>query len=252
VFQAREGSPELNCCSVNGPRGLGMLSEWAVMLNTDGIALNYYGPGIFRLTLPSGNPIELTQATRYPTDGQIEIKLHLMKKERLNLQLRIPAWSEDTRVAVNGEEMAGILSGRYLSLEREWQNGDEVRLWLDMSPHVWIGEREACNKASVYLGPLLMVYDRQINDLDPLAVAVISPLNLRHMSVLVSETEGDSGPWVRASVPCEGDKDLFLCDFASAGQAGTPYRSWLPVSGLSPQPFSREHPVWCASLEGIN
>ena len=25
VFQAREGSPELNCCSVNGPRSLGML-----------------------------------------------------------------------------------------------------------------------------------------------------------------------------------------------------------------------------------
>ena len=36
VFQARPGSPELNCCSVNGPRGLGMLAEWAVMQQGDG------------------------------------------------------------------------------------------------------------------------------------------------------------------------------------------------------------------------
>src|SRR5262249_28228130 len=36
VFQARAGSPELNCCSVNGPRSLGMLSEWAVMADDRG------------------------------------------------------------------------------------------------------------------------------------------------------------------------------------------------------------------------
>ena len=36
VFQARAGTPELNCCSVNGPRILGSLSEWAVMGITNG------------------------------------------------------------------------------------------------------------------------------------------------------------------------------------------------------------------------
>src|SRR4029079_6255926 len=37
VFQALAGSPELNCCSVNGPRSLCLLADWAVMYSADGI-----------------------------------------------------------------------------------------------------------------------------------------------------------------------------------------------------------------------
>jgi len=43
-FQCRPGSPDLNCCSVNGPRGLGLLAEWAVLKSRDAAVLNYYGP----------------------------------------------------------------------------------------------------------------------------------------------------------------------------------------------------------------
>jgi DUF1680 family protein len=46
VFQSRAGTPELNCCSVNGPRGLGMLSEWAMMAGSNrDLYVNYFGPG---------------------------------------------------------------------------------------------------------------------------------------------------------------------------------------------------------------
>ena len=45
VFQSREGTPELNCCSVNGPRMLGLIGEWGLMRRDDEVILNYYGPG---------------------------------------------------------------------------------------------------------------------------------------------------------------------------------------------------------------
>ena len=52
-FQARPGSPELNCCSVNGPRALGILSDWAVMTDGDEVILNYFGASSASFSLPA-------------------------------------------------------------------------------------------------------------------------------------------------------------------------------------------------------
>ncbi len=61
VFQARPGSPELNCCSVNSPRGLGLIGDWAVLQNAAGVFLNYYGPGRMLLPKRRGISLELLQ-----------------------------------------------------------------------------------------------------------------------------------------------------------------------------------------------
>ena len=53
------GTPELNCCSVNGPRSLGMLAEWVLMRAPDGFALNYYGPSVLGAALSAGNWVSL-------------------------------------------------------------------------------------------------------------------------------------------------------------------------------------------------
>jgi hypothetical protein len=34
-----------------------------------------------------------------------------------------------------------------------------------------------------------------------------------------------------------------LCDFASAGVSGSPYRSWLEVKNVSPAGFARSNPL---------
>lgn len=38
-------------------------------------------------------------------------------------------------------------------------------------------------------------------------------------------------------------RSIRLCDFASAGAGGSPYRSWLGVADVADTPFTRAHPL---------
>lgn len=147
VFQAQPGSPELNCCSVNGPRALGLACEWALMQRADGLALNYYGLGRMEMALPSGNRVMLRQVTEYPLREQVLLTVHPKKTEEFTLALRIPAWSAKTKVAVNGKAVRGVEPGRYLELRRRWRTGDKIRLALDFRPHFWVESRNPAEGA---------------------------------------------------------------------------------------------------------
>ena len=96
VFQAREGTPELNCCSVNGPRGLGIVSDWALMRCRGGLILNWYGASTMKARLSSGVTVELAQKTEYPRTGKIAINVSPSRPAQFVLKLRIPYWSSNT------------------------------------------------------------------------------------------------------------------------------------------------------------
>jgi uncharacterized protein len=233
VFQAREGSSELNCCSVNGPRALGMLSEWAVMLPSrqqinNGLMLNYYGPGTITVDLPSGQTVTLTQETAYPLDGHVRLSLSLAEPTEFALSLRIPEWSRSTAAALNGQPIGSQpLEGGYLRLNRIWQDGDTVSLDFDLSLRILAGEREAAGKISLFRGPLLLAYDRRYNAMDPDDL----PAPMVAQGDALPLTDWDSptpAPWMLVQAPTADGRVLRLCDFASAGAAGTPYCTWLP------------------------
>ena len=241
VFQAREGSPELNCCSVNGPRGLAMISEWAVMTSPDGPVVNFYGPCTITTKTPSGAPLKLMQETDYPRDGDIVLELGLKNDEPFAIQLRIPSWSSETKVEVDGRSVAVSAPGTYLTLERTWRDGDTIHLSLDMSFHFWAGEREAAGKASIYQGPVLLAYDPRYNDMDP---DDVPELDIRNLAYEPIAWDGDLPPWTLLRLKAAGGRDLILCDYASAGAVGTYCRSWLPIAGVRPVPFDRARPAW--------
>jgi hypothetical protein len=239
-FQCRPGSPELNCCSVNAARGLGLVGEWAVLRDADGLFVNWYGPGSITAPLASGAVVRLSQETDYPRGGVVRIRVHPDNPGKFALRLRIPQWSTQTTVKVNGEPVPGVTPGSYLALSRDWKPGDRIELALDFSPQFWAGERECAGLVSVYRGPLLLAYDRRFNAIDP---SDLPALDAKDLSGTPSAWQGAPSPLLLLEYSTPDGRKLRLCDFASAGADGSPYRSWLKVEHVAATAFRRSAPL---------
>jgi uncharacterized protein len=245
VFQARAGTPELNCCSVNGPRVLGMLSEWAVMSTPQGLAVNSYLPGTFTVST-AGQEISLVLDLDYPIGDSQRVRIAKSGDAEWTLQLRIPAWSANTRVKANFEGAPVHASaGSYLEMRRRWKTGDEVALKFDLSLRAVAGANEAAGKVSLYRGPLLLAWDQAQTLFDEEKIPAVNLSRLaeaRASASIRSQSALESPAWLQVDLPTDQGNTLRLVDFASAGSAGTHYRSWLAASEPPPPPAFTLHP----------
>ena len=123
AFQIRPGTPHLNCCSVNGPRGYGMISEWGVMRSDAGLVLNYLGKMRAEVQLADGTPVALRVDTDYPLSGSVRIVVEPAQPREFALAVRIPAWSSDTAVTVAGEPMSDVCARAVLAAVSEMDGG---------------------------------------------------------------------------------------------------------------------------------
>jgi DUF1680 family protein len=247
VFQARAGTPELNCCSVNAPRSLGMLSDWALMNDERGLVMNYYGPGRFEGKLMDGSPIAVACESDYPLSGRVRVRIEMLVAKEFPIKFRVPGWSRDAAVSVNGRQTADVIAGRYLEVNRRWRAGDAVEMEFNMAPRFVTGDREAAGKVSVYRGPLLLAYDQRYNAFDEQAIPALDLKRLPEMKIIPVSARSNSAssvgsPWLLAELPVSQGRAIRLCDFASAGAAGTRYRSWLTAENCPPPPVTTRWP----------
>lgn len=226
VFQAVAGSSELNCCSVNGPRGIGMIGEWGVTVDGEQITVNYYGASETTITTAGGRRVTVLQSGSYPFGSDLKIQIKADADYAGNIRLRIPFWSENTVLLRNGKAVECITPRSYFTVEQA-KDGDVYELTLDMSPHFWQGNMELGGKTSIYLGPILMAADQRFNDG---MYENFEPLKLSELVIKPAECPDTLYPApYRLVNAIAGDIRIVLCDFASAGQTGTMYTTWLPT-----------------------
>jgi hypothetical protein len=243
AFQIRPGGGELNCCSVNAPRGLGMLPEWAVMQDDAGLTINFYGPMEASVAVKTGEEVVIRQRTDYPVDGRVRIQVTPSTDREFTLRLRIPEWSASTTLTVNDETVSGVAPGSYASITRVWQQGDRIDLNLDMSLRHWAGAGQRKGFAALYTGPILLAFDAAHNSYETEA---LKPIDLAKVSLRRVETPETHAPGQFSPMglwELEGaDERVVLCDFGSAGSQGTDFAAWLPAVHAAPTPIWLESP----------
>ncbi len=124
-----------------------------------GIYVHLYvgGSGTFDV---DGQEVSLYQETRYPWEGEVKITVQSEGKARFPLALRIPGWSREATLQVNGEavDVTSRLDQGYVRLERVWEPGDRIVLDLPMpvervEAHPAVGEN--CGRVALRRGPLV-------------------------------------------------------------------------------------------------
>lgn len=143
------------CCQHNHAQGWPYYAEHLVMATADGgLAAVLYAASTTKARVADGTEVILEQETRYPFEEEVRFRLSVSDDVSFPLYLRIPAWSEDAYVSINGKRVKTTPQpGQYVRIERTWSDGDEVSLKLPMTLRMqtWQVNR---NSAGISYGPL--------------------------------------------------------------------------------------------------
>ncbi|CAN7793515.1 glycoside hydrolase family 127 protein [Paraburkholderia hospita] len=210
AWQSRDRYPQLSCCAANGPRGIGCMSEWAVMGVSDAIVVNYYGTFTATVRAVVDTEVTLTQTTDYPFDGAVKIVVSVSNPAIFTIRLRIPTWSTATEIDVNGARQF-CEPGTYCDLDREWSSGDVIALTFDMSIRLVAGQNNAFGLSVAFRGPLLLAFDRRFGDFDPLSPPTLTATPPPKIAIV------ENRALLATFSSSEGE--ITLCDFAGAGQS---------------------------------
>lgn len=156
------------CCPPNLARLVSSIGNYYTTIVEDNIYVNLYGESSTILNW-KGSEIELDQVTNYPWDGMISVKIKTKTSINGKIGFRIPKWSSQFSIYVNGNEYDSALNKGYVIIERNWQNGDEIDISLDMSPkktYAKIDITEDIGKVAITRGPLLYAFEEKDNGTD--------------------------------------------------------------------------------------
>jgi DUF1680 family protein len=193
-----------DCCLAQGPKALAMAPWLAVMQNINGPVINLYETAEANVDLADGTQVKISIEGKFPVSGDVSIKVSPSKINKFAVKLRIPIWSRKTDISVNGKNCEGK-PGTYLSIERIWSPGDEIKIEFDM--HIQINEApDGCGRIALTRGPIVLAQDSRLGKVD-------APVSVANLDAAVIE----KNPCENIFMSCRLADGMALCDYASAG-----------------------------------
>ncbi|GCE31575.1 hypothetical protein KDA_70590 [Dictyobacter alpinus] len=120
---------DVSCCPTNIVRLLPSLGQYIYATNKETLAVHLYIQSEARVYVGE-QELTLRQQTNYPWEGAIALRLQMNAPTAFRLKLRIPGWSRQSTIKVNGEDidLNACLEQGYATIGRVWNDGDEIQL----------------------------------------------------------------------------------------------------------------------------
>ena len=136
------------CCPSNICRFIPSLPGYVYAVKDQTIYANLFLSNQVQLEV-DGKSVVLTQATKYPWNGDINFKVEKTAQKNFTLAIRIPGWVKNQptpgelysyidneqpkySVSINGQQVTGTEAKGYFLISRQWKKGDEVQVHFDM------------------------------------------------------------------------------------------------------------------------
>ncbi len=125
------------CCPTNLMRLIQKLGSYIYTTKDNAVSVNLYIGNDATVNL-NGTEIGMKMTSTMPWEGNAELALSLDEAKNFTLRLRMPKWATGRNtLLINGETYAVTPdSDGYVSVTRDWSNGDTVKLTMPMSAKI--------------------------------------------------------------------------------------------------------------------
>jgi DUF1680 family protein len=158
--QKEKATHENTCCEGQGTRLAGSLPEHIFSVAADGLYLHLYEASTIHWQ-QDGKDMALSMRTRFPFDNFVESSIKTAAPTPARIRIRVPSWAiSEMGISVNGSVAGSGKPGTYVTLDRQWSDGDKITFTLPaairVTPYNGADQIAGKKRYAIEYGPILM------------------------------------------------------------------------------------------------
>lgn len=160
VETEREPWFDCACCPTNVARFILTVQDYISTISENNLWIHHYADSKIEASKGTSS-MQIEMSSNYPWDGASKMTFHGSSSIKRDVRLRIPGWCSSYQVSINGKQINSdsiVLVDGYVSLSKNWEEGDQILLNLDM-PILFIESnpavRENFGRVAVQRGPII-------------------------------------------------------------------------------------------------
>jgi len=206
-----------SCCSGTYLQNVADYHNLIYYRDPSSLYVNLYVASELTWSRPEGE-VKLVQDTTYPETETSTLRLEMPRAMRFSLKFRVPEWTRDASVRVNGAAVnAKCEPGKWAEVTRAWQSGDTVEIRIPQPLRAQPIDKQHPRRVAIVRGPSVLVMDDWVFETIP---QLPDPKNIDKWLV-ADKPEGV----YRLAMPDGSKIEARFRPFYSIGEV-TPYRMY--------------------------